>query len=609
MSDPAGTRDIVRFEVNERVDLPDMEAMQDNSRSEARLLVHQFLFGHGAMGVFNGAAFEAPRARAASSNLADSITNWSKGGQCCHLQVQLVGTTGVRVWPTYFVDTYGSGPESGAFPGTTLSDGATAELGASTLGGDSYQELSFVGKPSSATPYGVWISATFDPAQPGTRLFWNSNTGAEDVQAIDTRRQAGWEAVIADTSGGAPSDAYILVATVDWDGSALTNLSMRQNHLFEGYMQNGAVTAFEWGDGANDRNANRDLNGVSCFQDWAAAIRRQLKDIIGDAVAGSFTSSFGWWTAVPTFDGTGGGFSWTGENADLTHLRDHVQLGTNPHGALLSQQDLSIPVSGSLNIGSIAPGSAATANIYGDNIALASTDTAGTSKGVSITGLYVEGTSFFDNTADLYAFHIGKSETLDDGKLYQVQLGPSSWQVPNPTTQGEYNLQDPSSANRGGTMWQYTHSSASHFEYMQAPLSTQLGYMGMMHAVTNGCRIRYIHWFFFRNPSYSATNASAARLRAVKRNMGSAVDGDWSSVKVESLSDNATGTGDLTTDVSTGAAPQIWTWDLTAEPTADWQIGGLEEWALGIKLEGDGSSGHSPYFVGAWVELAGGRIL
>ena len=202
------------------------------------------------------------------------------------------------------------------------------------------------GKP--AGDYGIYVGSTQDAGESATRIFWNAGTANESAASMNTRRVPGWNAKVSLLTSGPPTDGYQLIWVFKWDGSAFTESSAFQNNLFEGIMGSNDpyLYASGWGEDAStgsslygNRSNIRVTNGVSCWQDWAAALRTQLRDIIGD---GDGTGVYGWWTGSALFTGAGGSSSWTGERSSLKHSQTHIETAADPHGTTLSQTNLDV---------------------------------------------------------------------------------------------------------------------------------------------------------------------------------------------------------------------------------------------------------------------------
>jgi len=367
---PAGSRDLVRFEVNERVDLPDMSAVQDNSRGETRGALAQFLFGN-ARPTIQGSSADTGADLAypvvPSTAYVEGITNWDKNAM---LALPRVTTTGTSVIVELTADptpyTAWSTPRlwnSGFVGGVTLDD-STSQTGVfAGSDGDDKQELDMTGK--AAQTYGVWLTAVYESGSPATRVFWNNGAANEDLVATDTRKLAGWEMIVGVLSVGPPNDGYQLIFQLDWDGtSTISNTSLALSDLFDGVYDPASTVSTskhlrhaEWGDQPQDRidvNDNDQSLGLfrstGTFRKFAAIIRRQLADIIDADPATR------WWKAgLPTVsraDDTGGVADpatgivspkiVVGEKVSLATSRDHLDSAENPHGATQHQHKLRI---------------------------------------------------------------------------------------------------------------------------------------------------------------------------------------------------------------------------------------------------------------------------
>ena len=172
------------------------------------------------------------------------------------------------------------------------------------------------GKPNGT--YGIWVRPSYAAGSQANRVFWDASAipGTEIVAAMDTRYEAGWDAVAELVS---PGDEYQKVADVAWAGAIVNpgDITMTRNMLFEGDEDGGFADA--WGDGINDRDADRGAYGVTSLATWVQAVRRQLQDMIG--------GGGGWYTLPP----------YALQDAFL-HAADDV----DPHGSPLFQTDLTI---------------------------------------------------------------------------------------------------------------------------------------------------------------------------------------------------------------------------------------------------------------------------
>jgi len=265
-------RDRVNFTSNERVDLPDLRASLLNGRLADYYLSRGFIFGP-----------------------AVTSTNGGHVHGDTHLMTQ--GYWAISVLGTELTIAAGL-----AWAGETLADGSIVDGAIVGEDGDASQTLDFNGAP--AATYGIWVRATYDLGQSGSRVFWDAATNTETVASTDTRAISGWRAV---KSVAQPDARYVQVGTAVWDGAVFTSGGSFGVDLFEGSLNvAGVETTPAWGDGANDRLTNRWLHGVKGFVPFAAAIRRMLSDILGAP-----------WFSVPAIS--------------LVDTKAHVDQSTDPH--------------------------------------------------------------------------------------------------------------------------------------------------------------------------------------------------------------------------------------------------------------------------------------
>lgn len=294
----AGQRDRVRVEADQRVDLGDWRALQENARTALKMGLRALLFG--------------PSGSVPTGRDLDKAVQYEFD----------VTTSGTEITIT----------KGRAWAGEVLEDGTTYESGiVAGEDGDATQVLDLTGEPSS--DYWVWVRQSFDPGIPGSRVFWDAGSNAEVPQSIDTREVAGWKAVYT-ASSTPPDDRYVQVGIVSWNGSSFTAQRRSMDHVFEGTLDDGNEVTDAWGDGANDRDADRAAYGVSSLVSAFDAVRRQFKDIIGVSR---------WYSAVPqTTRGTPA-------NASLSHYRDHYDATTDPHGDMTLTGTTTIDSGGTLD--------------------------------------------------------------------------------------------------------------------------------------------------------------------------------------------------------------------------------------------------------------------
>jgi hypothetical protein len=139
----------------------------------------------------------------------------------------------------------------------------------------------------------VYIRAVNTPSTFQNRVFWNPDTGpVEFVDNVATRRVASWEVDFRDAAAAPPgSGEWMKIWEVVMDGATkIASVTDYRHFYFEGDAS--ATYTQEWGDGANDRDADRTLAPVTDLHRAFQLLRRQLTDIIG-GVLGS------WATAIP----------------------------------------------------------------------------------------------------------------------------------------------------------------------------------------------------------------------------------------------------------------------------------------------------------------------
>lgn len=144
--------------------------------------------------------------------------------------------------------------------------------------------------------YYVWARFVQHEAVVENRVFWNplGSPAQEYVDNVATRKVAAWQIVAQSSSATAPPGhgEYFRIWTVTKSGGTISAVTDTRNWFFEGAADD--AYSHEWGDGANDRDADRSAHGVQDWHLWAQMIRRQLADVIGSPV-GAHTV----WPAVP----------------------------------------------------------------------------------------------------------------------------------------------------------------------------------------------------------------------------------------------------------------------------------------------------------------------
>ena len=147
----ASPRDLVRTEQNQRLDQPELDAIQRNARSDVYASLFQLLMD----------ATDASQMRV----LGGFKVSEDSGGASALVEIAV-------------------GRALGAIE---MDDGTTVEYG--LVGGDEVaatQTLDFTGQP--ANTYGVYVAFEFLAADTNSRVFYQPPTDDEVVASIDTRR-------------------------------------------------------------------------------------------------------------------------------------------------------------------------------------------------------------------------------------------------------------------------------------------------------------------------------------------------------------------------------------------------------------------------------------
>lgn len=229
------SRDLVAFHPMERVDLPDFRAAQQNSRSDTRAALNSFLFGGSAelSKILGGFSVTA-------SSPADTLVHISAGT---------------------------------AFGSEVLPDGSV-EFGVEF--GEDTDDQTYDFDPLANNTYNIYIRFRHSLGSTGNRVFRSES--AEVVQAVDTRAIVGWDVTAATSS---PGDGWFKIAEVVWGGATVVtgNITKTRFMYFEGNEDDAFDITAEWGDVANDRNADRGTYGITNLYTWVRAVERRLAEI------------------------------------------------------------------------------------------------------------------------------------------------------------------------------------------------------------------------------------------------------------------------------------------------------------------------------------------
>jgi hypothetical protein len=233
-------QDLIRWNPNERVGIPDMDAMSDLAIVEqARKNVSVLLPEDEGSRIFSGFHITdyTPSSATATLHYGEAIMSIQKDGQT--FAGFLLGLQS----PTSYVLDFGS------------------------AGDDDYN---------------VYVRPVYSDGEYENRAFWSPSGSAEYIDYVATRRVLTWEAMYQSTAASAPSSEWMLVWEIEVTSNLITAVADKRHFFFEG--DKGASWAHEWGDGGTDRSSTRETYGLNKFHSVLQAIRRQLADIIGEPV-------------------------------------------------------------------------------------------------------------------------------------------------------------------------------------------------------------------------------------------------------------------------------------------------------------------------------------
>ena len=128
--------------------------------------------------------------------------------------------------------------------------------------------------------YGVYIRFERVAGEAQSRIFWDPSAGGSEFsQSINTRYTAAWSMRVESTTPGVD---WVKLGEVDQATMAITD---QREFFFEGDKVGGTAYESGWssdgGGAANDRNADRATYGVSDLQMFTAAMRQSLEHIKG----------------------------------------------------------------------------------------------------------------------------------------------------------------------------------------------------------------------------------------------------------------------------------------------------------------------------------------
>lgn len=263
---------LVRWESQERVDLPDMTALSFLVLGEFRRTMREFIVGRpvGGEEKFIVRGFEVE-----PSAVPDT-----------RIRVRADDGDADRLGVAILAEDLGSFTEDGQLIGGTDSAGA--------LEGQAQQIIDFTGQP--AATYIVEIRFTFGTGANDNRAFWNPGVNSEFIASLDTRHEPQWQIQIV---GSATGGEWLPIGSVVWDGvgpittSEITDL---RPFVFEGTagsFEETTQTAASTSAPDFSRSAARGTKTVTVdtIVKMCQALARQVRDLKGADDSGMWN----WW--------------------------------------------------------------------------------------------------------------------------------------------------------------------------------------------------------------------------------------------------------------------------------------------------------------------------
>lgn len=136
----------------------------------------------------------------------------------------------------------------------------------------------------------VYVRAVRALTEAVNRVFWNpsGSPAREFTDNVPTRLTSSWEVAFQASALPPPGSDWVKVGEMTLDGtSSPLSYADYRHFYFEGDEESGNQYAHEWGDGANDRNADRGAYGIQDLHLFVQMVRRQLSDIIDPVATGA----------------------------------------------------------------------------------------------------------------------------------------------------------------------------------------------------------------------------------------------------------------------------------------------------------------------------------
>lgn len=200
---------------------------------------------------------------------------------------------------SYIVDGFIPSGTSGAATVTVTRDASTSRVGRAVLarrtsagvehghllaGGATSKSLDVGGLADGA--HSLYIRFDLVEGDQGNVVLWNPDSTAggpiEVTQPLNTRKSADWAITVTRDAIGSPGAEWLKIGTFTVASGVLSADAVDARQLlFEGSVASSYDEDLDWGDGANDRNADRASYGVQDLRTLVRALQRQVKDIIG----------------------------------------------------------------------------------------------------------------------------------------------------------------------------------------------------------------------------------------------------------------------------------------------------------------------------------------
>lgn len=257
--------DLVRFDSQERVDLPDMRQASFLVLGEFRRLVRTMFTGD-VLGIIQGFKVTA-----------------EGGTERVVVTMDDSGTLSAAVGPEN-TGTQDHGQLIGGRGPTGTPEGAASQI------------LDLTGQLTGS--YTIEMRFSYVDGTADNRAFWNEVGNTEFVASTDTRHVATWTARFVPVATGGEWIPLAVVAYTSATNIVGGNITDARSFLFEGDV--GAFTATEYGDGSAgglpdfDRADTRDTVGVNTVYGVLRALGRQIQDAIGPGSDGTL----GWFKRI-----------------------------------------------------------------------------------------------------------------------------------------------------------------------------------------------------------------------------------------------------------------------------------------------------------------------